>query len=93
MHDDHVRTAHRRCQAHIVAQDTEEKHSKHGSGAPLSSFPLLLIVVLAEHGGCPSSVDRDRELRIWSEREGRRHECESRWTAFLERARSSTERA
>ena len=29
------------------AQDTEQKHGKHGSGAPLSSFPLLLVVVLA----------------------------------------------
>ena len=74
----HVRTAHRRCQAQIVAQDTEQKHGKHGSGAPLSSFPLLLVVVLAEHGGCLSSVDRDRELRIWNEREARRHECETR---------------
>ena len=74
----HVRTAHRRCQAQIVAQDTEQKHGKHGSGAPLSSFPLILAVVLAEHGGRLSSVDRDRELRIWSEREARRHECETR---------------
>ena len=74
------------------AQDTEQKHGKHGSGAPLSSCPLLLVVVLAEHGGCLSSVDRDRELRIWNEREARRHECETRWTAYLERARSSSER-
>ena len=42
------------------AQDTEQKHGKHGSGAPLSSFPLILVVVLAEHGGRLSSVDRDR---------------------------------
>ena len=74
------------------AQDTEQKHGKHGSGAPLSSFRLLLVVVLAEHGGCLSSVDRDCELRIWSEREARRNECETRWTAYLERARSSSER-
>ena len=60
------------------AQDTEQKHGKHGSGAPLSSFPLILAVVLAEHGGRLSSVDRDRELRIWSERGARRHECETR---------------
>ena len=33
------------------AQDTEQKHAKHGSGAPLSSFPVILAVVLAEHGG------------------------------------------
>ena len=46
------------------AQDTEQKHGQHGSGAPLSSFPLLLVVVLVEHGGCLSCVDRDRELRI-----------------------------
>ena len=59
-------------------QDTEQKHGKHGSGAPLSSFPLILAVVLAEHGGRLSSVDRDRELRIWNEREARRHECETR---------------
>ena len=71
-------TAHRRCQAQIVAQDTEKKHGKHCSGAPLSSVPLILGVVLAEHGGCLSSVDRDRELRIWNEREARRHECETR---------------
>ena len=88
----HVRIAHRKCQAQSVAQDTEQKHGKHGSGAPLSSFPLLLVVVLAEHGGCLSSVDRDRELRIWNEREARRNECETRWTAHLERARSSSER-
>ena len=74
----HVRTAHRRCQAQIVAHHTEQKHGKHGSGAPLSSFPLLLVVVLAEHGVCLSSVDRDRELRIWNEREACRHECETR---------------
>ena len=43
-------------------QDTEQKHGKHGSGAPLNSFPLILAVVLAEHGGRLSSVDRDREL-------------------------------
>ena len=43
-------------------------------------------MVLAEHGGCLSSVDRDRELRIWSEREGRRHECETRgWSNWNER--------
>ena len=64
-------TAHRRCQAQIVAQDTEQKHGKHGSGAPLSSFPLILAVVFTEHGGRLSSVDRDRELRIWNEREAR----------------------
>ena len=46
------------------AQDTEQKHGKHGSGAPLSSFPLLLVVVLAEHGGCLSSVDRDRDADV-----------------------------
>ena len=50
----------------------------------MSSFPLILAVVLAEHGGRLSSVDRDRELRIWNEREARRHECETRWTAYLE---------
>ena len=60
MHD--VRTAHHRCQAQSVAEYTEQKHCKHGSGALLSSFPLLLVVVLAEHGGCLSSADRDREL-------------------------------
>ena len=70
----HVRTAHRRCQAQIVAQDTEQKHGKHGSGALLSSFPLLLVVVLAEHCGCLSSVDRDRELRIWNERGARQND-------------------
>ena len=85
----HVRTAHRRCQAQIVAQDTEQKHGKHGSGAPLSSFPLLLVVVLAEHGGCLSSVDRDRELRIWNEREARQNECETRCWLTLERVRNS----
>ena len=60
------------------AQDTEQIHGKHGSGALLSSFLLLLVVVLAEHGGCLSSVDRDRGLRIWNEREAGRNECESR---------------
>ena len=60
------------------AQDTEQKHGKHASGALLSSFPLLLVVVLAEHGGCLSSVDRDRGLRNWNEREARRNECETR---------------
>ena len=74
----HVRTAHHKCEAQNIAQDTEQKHGKHGSGALLSSFPLLLGVVLAEHGGCLSSVDRDRELRILKEREARRHECETR---------------
>ena len=53
-------------------------HGNHGRGALLSPFPLLLVVVLAEHGGCLSSVDRDRELRIWNEREARRHERETR---------------
>ena len=62
---------------------------QNGSGAPLSSFPLLLVVVLAEHGGCLSSVDRDRELRIWNEREVRRHECETRCWLTLERVRNS----
>ena len=75
-----------------VAQDAEQKHGKHGSGALLSSFPVLLVVVLAEHCGCLSSVDRDRGLRIWNEREARRKECETRWTAYLERAGSSSER-
>ena len=55
-----------------VAQDTEQKYGKHGSGALLSSFPLLVVAVLAEHGGCLSSVDRDCGLRIWKEREARR---------------------
>ena len=68
-----------------VAQDTVQKHCKHGSGALLSSFPLLLVVVLAEHGGCLSSVDRDRGLRIWNEREARRNECETRCWLSLER--------
>ena len=71
------------------AQDTEQKHGKHGCGAPLSSFPLLLVVVLAEHGGCLSSVDRDRELRIWNEREARRNEFETRRWFTLERVRNS----
>ena len=70
------------------AQDTEQIHGKHGSGALLSSFPLLHVVVLVEHGGCLSSVDRDRGLRIWNER----NECETRWVANLERAGSSSER-
>ena len=71
------------------AQDTEQKHGKHGSGAPLSSFPLILAVVLAEHGGRLSSVDRDRELRIWSEHGARRNECETRCWLTLERVRNS----
>ena len=53
---------------------------------------FFVVVVLTEHGGCLSSVDRDREFRIWNEHEARRNECESRWTACLERARSSSER-
>ena len=40
---------------------------------------------------CLSSVDRDRELRIWDEREARRRVWES-WVVNLERARSSTQR-
>ena len=79
------------CQAktgHTCAQDTEQIHGKHGSGAPLSSSPLILVV-LAEHCGCLSSADRDRELRIWNEREARRHECETRCWLTLERVRNS----
>ena len=53
---------------HQVAQDTDQIHGKHGSGALLSPFPLFLVAVLAEHVGCLSSGDRDRELRIWNER-------------------------
>ena len=68
----HVRTAHHRCQAQSVAQDAQQIHGKHGSGALLSPFPMLLIAVLAERVGCLSSGDRDRGLRIWSEREARR---------------------
>ena len=64
------------------AQDAEQIHGKHGSGELLSSFPLLLVVVLAEHGGCLSSVGRGRGLRIWNEREARRHECEIRGFEF-----------
>ena len=70
------------------AQDAEQKHCKHGSGALLSSFLLLFVVVLVERG-CLSSVDRDRELRIWSERETRRNECETRCWLPLERVRNS----
>ena len=91
MHDDHP-CAHSPSQVSstkVSREDTEQKHGKHGSGALLSSFPLLLVVVLAEHGGCLSSVDRDCGLRIWSEREARRNECETRWVVNLERARSS----
>ena len=55
----------------------------------MSSFLLLLVVVLAEHGGCLSSVDRDRELQIWNERGARRHECETRCWLTLERVRNS----
>ena len=73
----------------VARKDTEQKHGKHGSGALLSSFPLLLVVVLAEHGGCLSSVDRDRGLRIWNEREARRNECETRRQLSLERVRNS----
>ena len=85
----HVRTAHHRCLAQSVAQDTEQMHGKHGSGALLSSFPLLLVVVLVEHVGCLSSGDRDRGLRIWNEREARRNECETRCWLSLERVRNS----
>ena len=73
-------------------QDTGQKHCKHGRGALLGLFPLLLVVVLAEHVGCLSSVGRDRGLRIWNEREARRNEFETRWIACLERAGSSSER-
>ena len=65
------------------------KHGKHGSGALLSSFPLILAVVLAEHGGRLSSVDRDREFRIWNERGARQNECETRCWLTLERVRNS----
>ena len=88
----YVRTAHHSCEAQSVAQDTEQKHDKHGSGALMSSFLLLLVAVLAGHGGCLSSVDRDRGLRIWNEREARRNECETRGTAYLEQAGSTLER-
>ena len=71
------------------AQDTEQVHGKHGSGALLSSFPLLLVEVLAEYGGCLSSVDRDRELRIWNEREARLNECETRCWLAMGRERNS----
>ena len=56
IHDDHP-CAH----AGVTTSRAEQKHGKHDSGAPLSSFPLLLVVVLAEHGGCLSSVGRDRD--------------------------------
>ena len=46
------------------AQDTEQKHCKHGSRALLSSLPLLLVAVLAEHGGCLSSVDRNSVIFV-----------------------------
>ena len=71
------------------AQDTEQKHGKHGSGAPLSSFPLLLVAGLAEHGGCLSCGDRDRGLRIWNELEARRNACGTRCWLSLERVRNS----
>ena len=45
---------------HKVSRRTQST-ANNGGGALLSSFPLLLGVVLAEHGGCLSSVDRDRE--------------------------------
>ena len=56
------------------------------SGAPLSSFPLILAVVLASTGVL---CDRDRELRIWNERGARRNECETRCWLTLERVRNS----
>ena len=87
----HVRTAHHRCQAQSVAQDTEQTRQTWYRSA-VESFPLLLVAVLAEHFGCLSSGHRDRGLRIWTEREARRNECETRWVAYLERAGSSSER-
>ena len=71
-------------------QDTEQKHGQHGSRAPLSSFPLILVVVLAEHGGSLSSVNRDRELRILNERGVSQNECETHWWLMLERVRNSS---
>ena len=85
----HVRTAHHRCQALSVAQDTEHIHGKHGSEALLSPFPLFLVAVLGGHVGCLSSGDRDRGLRIWNEREARRNECGTRCWLSLERVRNS----
>ena len=53
------------------AQDTEQEHGKHGSGTLLSSFPLVGTSV------------RLVGLRVWSEREARRNECETRcWLSF-----------
>ena len=74
---------------HTLRAGHRAETRKHGSGAPLSSFPLLLVVVLSEHGGCLSFVDRDCELRIWNEREARRNERETRCWLTLERVRNS----
>ena len=79
-----MRTAHCLVKRESCAQYTEQKHGQHGGGAPLSSFLLFFVVVLAEHGGCLSSVDRDRELRIWNEREAGRNERETRYLSHSE---------
>ena len=56
---------------HVCAQPTvwfeRERKLRAGHRAETRqtcSLEALLVVVLAEHGGCLSSVDRDRELRI-----------------------------
>ena len=59
------------------AQDTEQEHGKHGSGTLLSSFLLVGTSV------------RLVGLRIWSVREARRNECETRCWLSLERVRNS----
>ena len=79
------------CREKCVARWTQI-HGKHGSAALLSSFPLLLVVVLAEHGGWLSSVDRHRWIAYLERARSSSTRVWNSWVVNLERARSSSER-
>ena len=72
------------------AQDTEQKHGNHGCGEPLSSFPLILAVVLATVVAYPLSI---ATVSCESGTSAKLVDTSVRLVSVnLERARSSSER-
>ena len=75
----HVRTAHRRCQAQIVAQDTEQKHGKQ------DFFSCCLAQDATARGAQERKEDKHRRKKKKKRREKKAPEVWEKTSSFMVR--------